>query len=194
MEKQIFWWYCIRNNNNNTTVMEGSAKATSVQTEVGKWMYLSPGCKIWSNHTILVNYGIHLLVIYILDCSAICLNTIHLVILHYQWKFLPFLNVMSTVSYTCRIDFPAKKNRIFLCFNLYVSVFYVMRMIAYATQLLMMPCYGNNIVVNFLLELFYTHFVYFILLCKNTQHKKRTRNGDEDADHQLNFWNKIYMY
>lgn len=119
MEKQIFWWYCIRNNNNNnnnTTVMEGSAKATSVQTEVGKWMYLSPGCKIWSNHTILANYGIHLLVICILDCIAICLNTIHLVISHYQWKFLPFLNVMSTVSYTCRIDFPAKKKKNFPLF------------------------------------------------------------------------------
>lgn len=94
---------------------------------------------------------------------------------------------VNRIIYVSYRFFSKEKKRIFLCFNLYVSVFYVMRMIAYATQLLMMPCYGNNIVVNFLLELFYTHFVYFILLCKNTQHKKRTRNGDEDADHQLNF-------
>lgn len=56
-------------------------------------------------------------------------------------------------------------------------------------QLLVMPCYGNNIVVNFLLELFYTHFVYFII--QAFTHKIQHRD-DENDDHQLNFWNKIY--
>lgn len=49
-----------------------------------------------------------------------------------------------------------------------VSLFFFLGVCVYGyvpkhTQLLMMPCYGNNIVVNFLLELFYTHFVYFII-------------------------------
>lgn len=55
-------------------------------------------------------------------------------------------------------------------------------------QLLMMPCYGNNIVVNFLLELFYTHFVYFIIQAYTHAHTHKIQHrDDEDDDFQLNF-------